>query len=66
MIFESLALVMTARLHFPVDLILLLTLLQPDSEDDCEIKFLLFTKTWKFEDDRYSTIIVDGIKKILY
>jgi len=63
--FESLALVMSARLNFPVDLILLLMLLLPRSEDDCEIKFLLL-KTWKFGGDRCSTIIVEGIKKILY
>lgn len=65
--FESPALVMSARLHFPVDVVLLLMLLLlPDSEDDGEIEFLLFIKTWKFGDDKCSAGRVDMIKMILY
>lgn len=63
---KSPVLLMSARLSFLVDLILLLMLLLRNSEDDCEIKFILFIKTWKFGGDGCSTIIVDGIKKILY
>lgn len=63
---KSPVLLMSARLSFLVDLILLLMLLLHNSEDDCEIKFILFIKTWKFGGDKSSTIIVDGIKKILY
>lgn len=64
--FESPALVFVARLNFLVELILLLVLLPPNSEDDCEIKFLLFIKTRQFGCDRCSTIIVDGLEKVFY
>lgn len=65
-LFGSPALVVSARLNFPVDLVLLLKLLLPDSEDGCEIKFLLFIKAWKFGDGRCSAVMADGIKMILY